>query len=213
MPGITAAPLFLIDRLPGRQLLQAGDHHGGVGVGDSAPAIESPFDVVQSMSRTVVGQLGVGESAYGVATTLAAPVEVGASCLDTCRLAALLLAECTVINEPANSPSGTSATSPPSLLLESLSHATPLPLPDTRTALRRTVEGRRFIICMLFINTDTAKPLRAPGTGPQPWSPGRRRRDIRQRTQTMIRRSAGLANQRSRVTSTRHSSRPGCPSS
>lgn len=34
---------------------------------------------MQSVSRPVLGQLKFGESAYGAATTLAAPVEVGAS--------------------------------------------------------------------------------------------------------------------------------------
>lgn len=40
---------------------------------------ESPFEVVESVSRPVLGQLKFGESAYRTATTRAAPVEVGAS--------------------------------------------------------------------------------------------------------------------------------------
>ncbi|MEV6796260.1 hypothetical protein AB0M87_30630 [Streptomyces sp. NPDC051320] len=54
MPGINAAPLFFIERLPVRQFLQAGDHHGGIGVGNSAPAVESPIDVAQSVRRTEI---------------------------------------------------------------------------------------------------------------------------------------------------------------
>lgn len=43
LPEITAAPLCFTIRLPGRWFVQASDHRGDLGIGDSGPAVESPL--------------------------------------------------------------------------------------------------------------------------------------------------------------------------
>lgn len=56
LPEIAGAPVCFIDRLPGRQFVQPGDHRRGVCVGYSGLVVKLLFDVVQAVSRTVVGE-------------------------------------------------------------------------------------------------------------------------------------------------------------